>query len=118
MSSKSNANSKQKTRKETLELWQHHHRQWSASQLNRKAYCREHQLNYDCFQYWYHKINKVDQIKSSLKQDANAALIPIKLANVAPPPLAQALCQLNAAQGCQLLIFDSKLANDLFERLI
>jgi hypothetical protein len=115
MRSKTSPKGRQKTRKENLSFWQRHHDSWGESQLNRKSYCREHQLNYDCFQYWYHKLNKVGQVKPSSQHDT---LIPIEITSSAETLPTAALCQLNTSQGCQLLIFDSKLAADLFERLI
>lgn len=48
---------------ENQEFWLHHLNQWQESNLSRAAYCRQHQLNYERFQYWFKKQSKNTQPK-------------------------------------------------------
>jgi hypothetical protein len=38
------------------DTWQQHIQAWQQSQLSKKAYCREHNLNSACFYKWYSKL--------------------------------------------------------------
>lgn len=38
------------------DTWQQHIQAWQQSQLSKKAYCREHNLNSTCFYKWYSKL--------------------------------------------------------------
>jgi hypothetical protein len=38
------------------DTWQQHIQAWQQSQLSKKAYCREHNLNSACFYKWHSKL--------------------------------------------------------------
>jgi len=46
------------------EYWKEHLQQYVASGLSKVAYCREHNLNYHQFSFWYRKFHD-DEHKSS-----------------------------------------------------
>lgn len=55
MSLDTSQNSQASAPLEDAAFWLRHITEFESSQLTRKAYCREHGLNYDRFQYWYRK---------------------------------------------------------------
>ena len=46
------------------EYWKEHLQQYEASGISKAAYCREHNLNYHQFSFWYRKFHD-DEHKSS-----------------------------------------------------
>ncbi|HOK03203.1 MAG TPA: hypothetical protein PKX79_11060 [Spirochaetota bacterium] len=47
------------------DYWEGQLQQYEASGLSKAAYCREHNLNYDQFKWWYRQLRDEDEHKSS-----------------------------------------------------
>jgi len=45
-----------KTQKE--QYWYQHIKEWEQSGISKKAYCRQHNLVYDQFKWWYRRIQE------------------------------------------------------------
>ena len=45
-----------KTQKE--QYWYQHIKEWEQSGISKKAYCKQHNLVYDQFKWWYRKIQE------------------------------------------------------------
>lgn len=91
------------TSKYTVEgqsYWENHFKQYEQSKMTRKAYCREHHVSYDRFQYWYHKLQ---QRKPNQRQQKK--LLPVSIA-IPPQQQSVTLCQLVLPDNKQLIIQD------------
>ena len=88
---------------EGASFWEPHIKQFTISHLSRKAYCQEKALNYDRFQYWYHKFKKIDN---------NFIAVKIKPSN----DRKQALCTLELSSGHRLMIHDYATLDFLLDR--
>jgi len=77
---------------EDVAYWQNHIKQAAQSKLSRAAYCRQHEVDYDRFYYWYKKLSK--------RQDNN--LLPIEVISTAEPDIR---CTLELANGMRLIIY-------------
>jgi len=93
------------TKKQTY--WQGQITLFKTSGLNRKAFCRREQLNYDQFQYWYQKLGCLTPKSPSL--------IPVKLKF--DKPIQTTLCTLELSQGHRLLIHDQVSLTFILEKL-
>ncbi len=81
-----------------------------SSKLNRAAYCRKHQINYDNFGYWLRKFeNKI--IKS---------FVPIKIKSefIQPAEYNKVLCTLIAKNGSSLQIYDKEVLSVILGQII
>jgi hypothetical protein len=97
----------QQSTKEGEAFWQDHIAQYQKTKLNRRAYCREQNLSYNKFQYWFYKLRasstaKPKAIPVMLKQDSINYNLP-------------ALCTLELGLGKRLLIHDRSIVNYLLE---
>lgn len=82
------------------QIFKEHAAKQKDSGLSRLAYCREHQLNYDHFNYWFRK----------KKKEAHQ-LVPVKLSQPDEPTsftsiTATVLCTLTLRSGSVLQIHD------------
>ncbi len=86
--------------------WENHLKAHLASGLNRKQYCRRHELAYHQFQYWYRRL-----VKPIKKTKA----IPIKLTDNNVPTL-QAIATLKLSTGHELMIHDKSVIEFILSR--
>lgn len=93
-------------------FWEKHFQVFSKCDVSRKAYCGEHTLNYDRFQYWYHKL------KMTPEQVVKPRLKPIPVQLKADQSLGHPLCQLQLKDGHQLLIYERELLEVLLSRIL
>jgi len=91
---------------EDREFWTHHFKQFALLDIARKAYCRAHGLNYDRFQYWFHKLNKPSH---------KIRPIPVTVSPAETPTM---LCSLQLGKDKRLLIYDRHLLTDILARLL
>lgn len=88
-------------------VWQQRLADQQASGLNKTAYCRQHKLDYDQFQYRY---------RQSKLSPTTKELIPVSVSSV-EPPTPQAHCVVEYAHGVRLHI-QSKEALALLPQLL
>lgn len=93
-------------------FWEKHFKAFAKCNLNRKAYCQAQALNYDRFQYWYHKL------KMTPDQVVKPRLKPIPVQLKADQLLGHPLCQLQLKDGHQLLIYERELLEVLLPRIL
>lgn len=98
--------------KEDQLFWEKHTKAFANCDVSRKAYCREQALNYDRFQYWYHKLKVVsDQVVQS-------RLKPIPVQVKAEQGSGNALGRLQLKNGHQLLIYERELLEILLLKIL
>lgn len=94
-------------------FWERQVKQYQASGQSRTAYCREHGVNYDRFQYWYRKFND--------RKEVNPIPVQLVTAITSEAPgedcKATVLCTLKLGNGATLLIHELTVLNLLFERV-
>jgi len=90
-------------------FWQSHIDQYQQAKLSRKAYCRKHKLNYNRFQYWFHKL--------SSQRTRHSKAIPIQLKQNAQQSTQRVLCTLDCGPGKRLLIHDISVVTQVMARL-
>lgn len=83
---------------------------YEASNLNRSAYCRQYQINYDNFGYWWRK----------LKNESVKKLIPIKIKSEQVPQLERnrALSTITFKNGNSLVIYDKEILLLIVSKMI
>lgn len=86
--------------------WRKHYELHKASGLSRIQYCRENDVHKDRFSYWSIKFSREKQ-----------PLIAVKLKQALPTPTANGLCQVQLANGCQLIIHDLSALALLLDRM-
>ncbi len=74
--------------------WQPHIEQWQQSGQTQRAFCREHELNYDQFVYWRKKLSP-PTVKPTPR--ANSSFVPVTLA-ASPSPQGLSLYLPNGMQ--------------------
>jgi hypothetical protein len=81
------------------QFWRAQSQSQKESGLSRRAYCREHQLNYEHFNYWERKFHK---------QTIAPALLPVKIASLSKTDSqgVETLCTLAFKNGHELKIHD------------
>jgi len=92
----------QKDHHSTIEgaaFWQSHIDHYQKTPLSRKAYCREERLDYNRFQYWFHKL----KVKPATRFPK---AIPIRVKDNTSPKSGKILCTLDCGKGKRLLIHD------------
>lgn len=93
-------------------FWEKHFKDFAKCNLSRKAYCQAQALNYDRFQYWYHKLKTIPE------QAVKPRLKPIPVQLKADQSLGHPLCQLQLKDGHQLLIYERELLEVLLPRIL
>ena len=61
--------------------WQHHIDHWQASGLSCAAYCRQHDLSYDCFIYWrrkFHAMAAEQTVHTGAENQALSAFVAVQ----------------------------------------
>lgn len=92
-------------------FWEEHIDEFHKSKLSRKAYCREHHLQYQHFQYRYRKW-VLSQNKKVLKA------IPVRVKRISNTDNPASLCTLELNSGRQLRVHDVAVLPALLERLL
>lgn len=90
-------------------FWQSQMDQYQKTELNRKAYCQKHNLNYNRFQYWFYKL-------VGRQTPGSPKAIPVKLKNNTDQETPRILCTLECGQGKRLLIHDLSVVSQLIAR--
>ncbi len=114
---------------EDQQFWQTHLSAFAVSGVSRRAYCRQHDLNYDRFSYWKKRVEVYtdnDQpILASTKHSArssSSALLPVQLTPVIQPRLPQdhmaILGSFQLKNGSVLRIHDVQAFNIILERFL
>lgn len=93
-------------------FWEQHFQVFAKCDVSRKAYCREQALNYNRFQYWYHKL------KLAPDEAVNTRLKPIPVQIKVDQTPGVALCQLQLKDGHQLLIYERGLLEVLLAKIL
>jgi hypothetical protein len=70
--------------------------QWKASGLSQKAYCRQQNLSYHVFHYWY----KVYRDEKGVAPNDNATFVPLR---IEAQPVARSLFELILPNGKRLV---------------
>jgi hypothetical protein len=91
---------------EDEKFWEAHAQALKSSGLSRKAYCRQHNVNYDRFGYWLPKIS----VQPS-------SLVAVKLKPVSIPSTKDVLCTLSTNKGWHLSIHDVWALSLVLEKL-
>ena len=76
--------------------WQTHVTKYEMSGCSKAAYCREHQLNYHRFLYWYERFKKLE-----------TSLVPVRLPE--PTGIQGDLCSIVLANGHRIIMHDTSL---------
>ena len=90
-------------------FWQNHEQQLAESRLSRRAYCQKHGVNYDRFQYH----------RKKLATRQTERCIPIKMKERQKKEKSQScLCVIELKKGDRIVIYDTKVLSELFERIM
>jgi len=90
-------------------FWLKQFKLFNNSTLSRKAFCREHDLNYDRFQFWYIKVH------DEKGQNNSTRLIPVQ--EQGTEIQGAALCSIELSNGHRLLIHAPQMLDYILERL-
>ena len=85
----------------------HHIKQWTVSNLSQKDYCRQHQLTYHSFHYWYKRYKNNDQSR------AVASFMQLQV----QPQTLQPMVELLLSDGKRIL-FHQPVSSDYLKALI
>ena len=97
--------------------WKQHQSSFLASGLSRRRYCREHEVNYDRFNYWFNKLSshqKSGQLEKELL-GKNSSFLPVHLGQAKSDSLSQPLCTLSLKNGHHLVIHHESALSLLLE---
>lgn len=89
--------------KEDEDFWRKQLEEFKSSQLTRAAYCRQSELNYDRFGFWYKRLQKNPLVPIKIKSKMTSTLTP--------------LCTVTLNNGCCLQIHDIQALSFILERL-
>jgi len=76
-------------------FWREHYEAFQSSGLNRSRYCRQHQLTYHRFLYWYRKFNQARIAKGDDSVANTNPFLPVHIdADQQSDPVSNVLCTL------------------------
>jgi len=94
---------------EDKSYWHNQITEFKQSGLNRKAFCRRFDVNYDRFQYWYRKF------ELEKKHQPTPAVVPIKLTTGTTTRVNPVLCSIRLTSGATLYLHDMGLIQSLIK---
>jgi len=95
---------------ENATFWQKHIDQFQAAGQTKTKYCKQHELNYHRFLYWYTKLTKTSAHKSQ-----PADLIPVHVMTPKATEPKDCIANLELASGVKIKLFDEAVLFKLIE---
>ena len=93
-------------RAQEQQFWQMHLEAYAKTALKKSQYCRQHQLAYPRFIYWYSK-----------SQPKTRPLVPVTLIESSVATKKVILCTLELANGHRLLVYDATILPHILAQL-
>ena len=93
-------------------FWSEQFKRYEGSQLPRKTFCRQEGLDYDRFQYWYHKL-VLNKAKPNQESQNQTTLMPVTLSGkpvISSPAVQAALCRICLPGGREVVVENSNSA--------
>lgn len=101
------------------QFWRKQFVQCQQSGLSRKRYCRDHQIVYSQYQYWYQKlVNK--KTKSKPQKATSPSLLPVTVSRtkVCSPSPGLSTCRFRLSSGHEIMVEQTATAVMLLKELL